>query len=106
MVFYVQAMTYYMCEPVDSAGNVIGGWVPLAELSWSYYVSAVWKAGDREPTIISSVGRVFGGIPAGRIWRTPYPSYNFQATTAFPQWNATIFTGMMNVDTLKIISLH
>ena len=80
MVFYVQAMTYYMCEPVDSAGNVIGGWVPLAELSWSYYVSAVWKTGDREPTIISSVGRVFGGNPGWSDWRDL-----IQATTFRPR---------------------
>ena len=80
MVFYVQAMTYYMCEPVDSAGNVIGGWVPLAELSWSYYVSAVWKAGDREPTIISSVGRVFGGDPGWSDLR-----HLIQATTFRPR---------------------
>jgi len=83
-VEYLQATTYYMCKPVDSTGNAIGEWAPLAELSWAYYVSATWDAGVT-PTIISSVGRAFG--VAWSDFGT-YPASNFRATTTFPQWNA------------------
>ena len=51
-IYHIQAVTYYMCQPVDSLGNPTGGWVPVASLFWSYTVIARWN-GTKTPIIYS-----------------------------------------------------
>ena len=68
-------------------GEPTGGWVPLAELTWTYYVYAKWMAGRATPRIINSTATV-----SGNCWSETqtYPTYYFQAATTFPQWSRTI----------------
>ncbi len=51
--FYtVTATTYFMCEPVN---GLFLGWVPLAELQWSYCLQASWAPGTKKPSFTSCV---------------------------------------------------
>ena len=93
-VYYIRATTYYMCEPVDTVtGEPTGGWVPLAKLTWTYYVYAKWMAGRATPRIINSTATV-----SGNCWSETqtYPTYYFQAATTFPQWSAVLSKEMVN----------
>ena len=94
--YYITATTYFMCKP-DTAFAPIGSevWVPLAELSWSYWVKGVWKTGSEDPTILCSVGRTFGDawsdIPDS-------PTSTFRSTTNFPQWTTPVSTDKININ--------
>ena len=64
--------TWYMGEPIDSNGNVVGDWVPLEKLTWSYYVCVEWPARSLAPSITMSSAHVG----------------QFAPTTDFPEWDA------------------
>jgi hypothetical protein len=81
---FLAATTYYMCEPVDSLGVPIGGWVPVAKLCWTYFVDAQWYPVCDSPTVLYSSGKVSGSAWSNQC---PFPMYSFQATTEFPQWS-------------------
>ena len=55
-----------MARPVNAAGQPIGDWVPVAELTWSYYVLAEWIPHTDLPTVNMSVGCIFRGRLGGR----------------------------------------
>lgn len=106
-----------MARPVNAAGQPIGDWVPVAELTWSYYVLAEWIPHTDLPTVNMSVGCIFGGVWAdagsqyvGSTWSGPpstpttYPTCNFQAATAFPEWSARISHDVVNTENKVIWS--
>ncbi len=90
------ATTYYMCQPVVN-GVVVGGWVPLASVTWSYVVAADWWIGKPAPAVLWSSVLVSGVAP------TYEKAYWFQQTTGFPEWSQTVAPQMVNLRTGEII---
>jgi hypothetical protein len=74
----IKATTYYMCEPA----NGVGGWVPLAELTWSWTLKAMWPSGQDLSVTTSNL------VVSGKSW--PIGNSSFTATTDFPEWNTTL----------------
>ena len=59
---YLVATMYYMCEPVVD-GQVVGGWVPLASITWSYVMAATWPAGEGSDERLAIVAQHFWAKP-------------------------------------------
>ena len=85
-----------MCQPVVN-GVVVGGWVPLASVTWSYVVAADWWIGKPAPAVLWSSVLVSGVAP------TYEKAYWFQQTTGFPEWSQTVAPQMVNLRTGEII---
>jgi hypothetical protein len=82
----IVATTYFMCQATNSAGVGVGGWVPLAELNWSYYVDASWPKGA--PMTLKSGMVVNGQVP---VVKTPIPFEPMaQAVLGFPDWSGKL----------------
>ena len=87
----ISATTYLMCRATDANGNVAGGWVPLALVTWSYNVRANWAAG--QPPTVTSQLIVGGEVP---VVNTPIlfaPIAQVEPGWWLPEWSATISTG-------------
>ena len=72
-----------MCEPVVN-GVVVGGWVPLGSITWSYSLLAYWFPGTANPNVLLVSARVSG---QAAVDGTPYA---FQQTTQFPTWSGVV----------------
>ena len=99
-IYHIQAVTYYMCQPVDSLGNPTGGWVPVASLFWSYTVIARWN-GTKTPIIYSDAEV---STQTGMSVMQTGQSYSFQTTNSFPQWSTQSSTAMQNWLTGQVIN--
>ena len=82
-----------MCQPVDTAGNVVGGWVPVAVLTWSYCVDGgFWYRNTSFAKLFpgSSVITVSGKrVPDGRTYTGTFDTFD-PAVNAFPAWSTIV----------------
>jgi hypothetical protein len=83
--YEITAATYFMCQALSPTGCPIGGWVPLAELTWVYDVTANWDWYDT-PSVTSNI--IVSGEPTAT--GTPYP---FGAPQGLPQWGSNVTPG-------------
>ena len=87
--YKINATTYLMCQAM-SGGVATGGWMQVAEITWSYIVTATWPAGGA-PRIRSQI--TVSGQQAVTGTAYAFSDYSFANTQGLPQWAAQIQGG-------------
>ena len=89
--YNLTATTYLMCEAMNNGSPLGGcGWAPVAEITWSYSMSANWAPATNAPTF-----KVSQIVVSGQNAK-PNIGYPFGTPSGPPQWPAQIGTQLKN----------